>query len=269
MSADRWTYRHAAIVRLTHWINALCLTMLLMSGLQIFNAHPSLYAGDQSHFDRPILSIGAEQRSEGLAGLTIISGHQLTTTGVLGVSKVGDEVAVRAFPSWATVPGAKDLALARRWHFFFAWLLVLNGTVYLAYSVASGHVWRDLVPSLSALRHIGREVLDHMRLRFPKGEEARRYNVLQQLTYLLVIFVLLPLLVLAGLAMSPALDSLIHPLPALLGGRQSARTIHFLAATAITLFVAIHVAMVVASGLFNNMRSMITGRYDLGDGGSR
>src|SRR5262245_54679450 len=195
MQADHWIYRHAAIVRVTHWINLLCLTMLLMSGLQIFNAHPALYLGEQSSFDRPVLSMTAELQGNGFAGMTTILEHRLITTGILGVSKLEGENVVRAFPSWATVPSGQDLAAARRWHFFSAWIFVLNALLYLGYGLASGHMRRDLLPSLSALRRIGSSLLDHARLRFPRGEQARHYNVLQQLTYLLVIFFLLPVIV--------------------------------------------------------------------------
>jgi len=210
MQADRWIYRHAAIVRVTHWINLLCLTILLMSGLQIFNPHPALYLGEQSSFDRPVLSMTAEFHANGFAGITTILEQRLITTGILGVSKLHGEDVERAFPSWATVPSGQDLATARRWHFFFAWLFVLNGLVYLGYGLASGHVRRDLLPSFSGLCRIGKSLVDHIRLRFPQGDEARHYNVLQQLTYLIVIFFLLPVIVLAGLAMSPGLDALFH-----------------------------------------------------------
>jgi len=259
-------YRHSVSVRLTHWINVLCLTLLLMSGLQIFNAHPALYLGQQSDFAHPVLSIKAEQNGGDVVGITTVFNHRFTTTGLLGASKFGGEDAVRAFPSWATLPSGQDLATARRWHFLFAWVFVLNGFVYLVSSFASGHLQRDLVPSASGLRGIGHSLLDHMRLRFPKGEEARHYNVLQQLTYLLVVFLLLPIVVLAGLTMSPGLDAAFQPLLDVFGGRQTARTIHFLAAASILLFVIVHVAMIILSGMFNNLRAMVTGRYDLEGG---
>ena len=167
----------------------------------------------------------------------------------------------RGFPSWITLPSYRDLATGRRWHFFFAWAFVLNGLAYLAYSLWSGHVRRDLVPSRPQLRNIGHDIVEHIRLRFPKGEEAKRYNVLQKLAYLAVIFVLLPLVVLTGLTMSPGIDAAFPFLVDVFGGRQSARTIHFLCATGIVLFVIVHVGMVLVSGVWNNMRSMITGRY--------
>ena len=262
-------YRHALPVRISHWVNVLCLTALLMSGLQIFNAHPALYWGDKSTFDRPWLAISAGQNdADELVGITTILGHEFDTTGVLGLSKDGDgEPAERAFPAWATLPGPQWLAMGRRWHFFFAWLFVLNGAVYAAYTLLGGHLRRDLLPSGQDLAHIGRALWDHLRLRFPKGEEAKRYNVLQKLAYLATVFVLGPLIVLAGLTMSPRLDASFPVLLDIFGGRQSARTIHFLCAAALLGFVAIHLVMVGISGLWNNLRSMITGRYDIDDSG--
>jgi len=262
--SNQANYRHTLTVRITHWVNVLCLTVLLMSGLQIFNAHPALYIGKQSDFDHSILSITAEERNARLVGVTKLAGTNFTTTGILGVSKVAGADTPRAFPSWATLPSGQDLATARRWHFLFAWLFVVNGLAYLVYGLTSGHLYQDLLPSRLALRHIGQSLLNHVRLRFPRGEKARQYNVVQQLTYLAAIFFLLPLVVVAGLTMSPALDALFHPLASIFGGRQSARTVHFIGATFIVLFVIVHVVMVILSGVCNNMRSMITGRFRLG-----
>ncbi len=255
-------YRHALIVRVTHWINVLCLLVLLMSGLQIFNAHSTLYWGSTSEPDRAILSMSTVQRDDGsYVGRTIIGSWKFDTTGVLGLSGSGADLESRGFPAWITLPSYRDLATGRRWHFFFAWLFVLNGLAYLAYSFWSGHTRRDLTPTREELEHIGTSVSEHIRFRFPKGEEAKRYNVLQKLAYLAVIFGLLPLVILSGLTMSPALDAAFPFLLDIFGGRQSARTVHFLAATGIVLFVFVHVFMVVVSGLWNNLRSMITGRY--------
>jgi len=255
-------YRHALIVRLTHWINVLCLLVLLMSGLQIFNAHSTLYWGSKSEPDRAVLSMRTVQRDDGsYAGLTTVGPWTFNTTGVLGLSGSGENLESRGFPSWITLPSYRDLATGRRWHFAFAWLFVLNGLAYLAYSLWSGHARRDLAPTRSELEHIGTSVSEHIRFRFPKGEKAKHYNVLQKLAYLAVIFGLLPLVVLSGLTMSPALDAAFPFLLDIFGGRQSARTVHFLCATGIVLFVLVHVFMVFASGLWNNLRSMITGRY--------
>jgi thiosulfate reductase cytochrome b subunit len=253
----RLVYRHDAIVRITHWTNALCLAILLMSGFQIFNAHPALYWGEGSDFERPILSIEALSNDQGQAvGMTHIFGRDFVTTGVLGSS-----TSSRAIPGWITIPSGQDLATGRVWHFFFAWLLVINGCVYLLYAFLTRHFWRDLVPSGQQLRQIGRTLIDHLRLRFPRGQEAAQYNGLQKLAYLAVAFVMLPLTVLAGLTMSPGADAAMPWLLDLFGGRQSARTVHFVIAWLLVLFVIVHVLMVLVSGVINNMRSMITGWY--------
>lgn len=256
--------RHSVVTRLTHWLNVLCLSFLLLSGLQIFNAHPELYWGHYgADGDPAVLTIGADDKGGEPRGFVRIAGLELPTTGVLGVSNVDGGQVSRAFPSWATIPSFQDLAAGRRWHFFFAWLFAINGIVYLGFSVLSGHFRKDLAPKPHELSpsHLGREVLDHARLRFPKGEEAKHYNSLQKLTYLAVIVVLLPLMVATGLAMSPGIDAAFPVLIEIFGGRQSARTVHFITASALVIFVVVHVAMVVLSGTWNNIRSMITGRY--------
>jgi thiosulfate reductase cytochrome b subunit len=255
-------YRHTLPIRLTHWVNVLCLLILLMSGLQIFNAHTHLYFGNRSDPEHAVLSMRAVQKHDGPAGETTIGNFTFDTTGVLGLSRGDDgQWEARGFPNWITLPSYRDLATGRRWHFFFAWLFVTNGLIYLIYSFWSGHVRRDLSPTRRQLGNIGHDIVEHLRLRFPKGEEAKHYNVLQKLAYLAVIFVLLPLVVLTGLTMSPGLDAAFPFLVEIFGGRQSARTIHFLCATGIVLFVFVHVVMVLISGVWNNMRSMITGRY--------
>ena len=195
-----------------------------MSGLQIFNAHPALYWGNASYFADPL-------------------------------------VAISGFPAWATLPGSEWLAMGRRWHFFFAWIFVVNGLCYVAYSLWSRHLARDLAPTRGELANIGQSIKDHLLFRHETGEAATRYNVLQKITYLVVIFVLLPLAILMGLAMSPRIDTLFAGWVDWVGGRQSARTIHFIAAWLIVAFVLIHVFEVVITGLWNNLRSMITGRY--------
>jgi thiosulfate reductase cytochrome b subunit len=259
----RLIYRHSILVRSTHWINVVCLTVLLMSGLQIFNAHPALYWGEISDFGHPFFAITAKKGPGGqLRGVTTLAGNELDTTGVLGWSSDGaGGGAERAFPAWATLPSWQSLAEGRLWHFFFAWVFVINGLVYLLSSLLNGHLWRDMVPSRYDLGRIGQTAWDHLRLRFSSGEEARSYNVLQKLSYLAVIFVVLPALVLAGLAMSPRLDAGFPGLLSLFRGRQSARAVHFIAAFALVTFVLVHILMVLVSGVWNNLRSMVTGRY--------
>jgi len=256
-------YRHKGWVRIAHWINALCLAILLMSGLNIFNAHPALYWGDVSNFDHPSLSLTAMQDEFGAVteGVTIIGKHQFDTTGVLGASKIDGQLSPRGFPSWATLPGPSWLAMARQWHFAFAWLLVFNAVLFFVYGLWSRHFVRDLMPTRGDIAHLPREIADHARLHFHHGEDAKRYNALQKLTYCLVIFVLGPLMVLTGLSMSPTMDSAFPILPWLFGGRQSARTIHFICAFSFFGFFLVHIAMVVLSGSWNNLRSMITGWY--------
>ncbi|MBB4351554.1 thiosulfate reductase cytochrome b subunit [Rhizobium cellulosilyticum] len=133
----------------------------------------------------------------------------------------------------------------------------------MAYGFFARHFQRDLLPAQGELApgNLRHEIVDHARLRFPKGEKARHYNALQKLTYLFVIFLLLPVMIATGLTMSPGLDAFAPWLIDLFGGRQSARTLHFITASALVAFVVVHVAMVLVSGVFNNMRSMITGRY--------
>jgi thiosulfate reductase cytochrome b subunit len=246
-----------------HWINVACMTILLMSGLNIFNAHPALYWGHESTFADPWISIRGRNSPQGPVGITRIGGAEFDTSGVLGLSKVDGQPTLRGFPSWATIPGPQWLAMARHWHFFFAWIFVGNGVLYVLYTLFSRHLVQDLVPTRAELLNIGRSIRDHLLFRHPTGDAARRYNVLQNLAYLVVIFGLLPLIVIAGLAMSPRLDAAWTGWVDLLGGRQSARTLHFLAAFGLLLFVAIHVFEVLVSGVWNQLRSMITGWYTL------
>jgi thiosulfate reductase cytochrome b subunit len=257
-------YRHTLPVRIMHWINVVALAILFMSGMQIFNAHPALNWGKSSYTGaEPLLEIGAKQSTGGeLQGYTRILGHEFDTTGVLGVSRdQSGEWAPRGFPGWLALPSAPWLAMARRWHFFFAWVFVLNGLAYLTYALASRHLGRDLLPTGNELGSIGQSIKDHLRLRHPPGEQAKHYNVLQKLAYLVVILLLLPLVAVMGWAMSPGLDSLFTGWIDVFGGRQSARTIHFVIAWLLVAFVAIHVFEVIITGLWNNLRSMITGRY--------
>jgi thiosulfate reductase cytochrome b subunit len=256
-------YRHSVIVRVTHWINVLCLAILLMSGLQIFNAHPALYWGNISDFAHPAVSMTAEQPQNGPPrGITTVFGHRFDTTGVLGLSSdASGQPWERGFPAWATLPGEQSLAGGRLWHFFFAWVFVINGSIYLLAGIFGGHIRRDLLPGWEQLRHIGRTARDHLLFRLPKGEEARRYNVLQKLAYLAVVFGFLPFMLLTGLTMSPRMDAAWPQLLVLFGGRQSARTIHFILAWSLVAFVLVHIFMVLVSGVWNNLRSMVTGRY--------
>lgn len=258
-------YRHSLVVRIAHWVNVVCLVILFMSGLGIFNGWPALYWGIRTHFNQPLLAMYATPGAGGPPqGMTDILGHSFDTTGWLGLSPgASGAPVVRGFPRWTTLPRSLDLANSRRWHFFFAWIFVINGVAYALYALVGGHLWRDLIPSWRQLGGVGRSVWDHLRLRFPTGDAARHYNVLQKLSYLVVVFGLGPLIVATGLTMSPWIDAAYPQLLDLFGGRQSARTIHFVAAFAFLAFLLVHVAMVLLSGFGKNLRAMITGWYRL------
>ena len=251
-------YRHALPVRIGHWINVVCLFILIMSGLQIFNAHPALYWGDRSDRDRPILSMRAVATESGeRKGVTSVFGQRFETTGVLGFS--GDRA--RGFPAWATLPSGQWLSMGRQWHLFFAWFFMINGLIFGLYALISRHLTKDLFPWWKDLRGIGRTILDHLKFRHDPAADAKGYNVLQKLAYTGVVFGMGPLIVLTGLSMSPMIDAAFPWLLTLFGWRQSARTIHFIACFAFVGFIVVHVAMVALTGLKNNIRSMLTGWY--------
>ena len=261
--ANRSTYRHRLPVRIMHWTNVVCLFVLIGSGLQIFIAHPALYWGDAADFARPAMSLSGKAGPDGkLHGTTQLGSLRFDSTGLLGVSdNLMGKPAVRAFPTWATIPGAKNLAQGRRWHFFFAWVFVINGALYWLWSWRARHLREDLLPTKPELRGIGASIVEHAKFKHPTGEAATRYNVLQKLAYLAVIFLLAPGVVLMGLAMSPHMDSVLGWMVDLVGGRQSARTWHFVIAMAFIGFIAVHLFMVLVTGPINQIRAMITGRY--------
>lgn len=256
--------RHHLSTRIWHWVNAAALGVMLMSGLQIFNAHPRLYWGEYgANQDRAWLEIGSTASGKGVLRIGAL---MVGTTGVLGLSSNGDGVPQRrAFPAWATIPSQYSLADARVWHLAFAWVLAPGLLLYLLWSLANGHIRRDLHIARRewAPAHVWRDVKLHARLRFPAGAAALRYGVLQKLAYAAVLFGLLPILILTGLAMSPGMDAGWPWLTTIWGGRQSARSVHFLAAFGLVAFAVVHIAMVALSGPLNQLRGMITGRYRL------
>jgi len=218
--ADRLeSTRHSAVVRVTHWITALSFLALLVSGILILIAHPRLYWGETG-------GVGAPS----LIDLPI-------------PFKIG-------YSGWG-----------RYVHFLSAWVSVLTGVVYVFAGLFTRHFRRNLFPARSdlSIASIWRSVLIDLRLRRPAEEESRTYNVLQRLTYLLVVFVLFPLVILSGLAMSPAIASVVPALRDSFGGQQSARTIHFFVASALVLFLFVHLAMVALAGFMSRTRDMITG----------
>ena len=222
-------YRHRLPTRLWHWVNAITVFVMIMSGLMILNAHPRLYWGEYgANFDHAWIDFGR-----------------------------------RPFPGWATIPSRYNLAAGRIWHLAFAWLLVIGLVGFLLTSLWNRHVQRDLLPDRAELRprHIWEDIKEHARLRFPTGEAALRYNTLQKISYAAVIFLFLPLMILTGLAMSPSIDAAWPWLPDLFGGRPSARSVHFIVAAAILGFIIVHLIMVVLAGPVNEIWSMISGRF--------
>jgi thiosulfate reductase cytochrome b subunit len=258
VSSTERIYRHRLPVRVSHWLNVPFLIILIMSGLQIFNAHPALYWGDRSDREQALLSIKALSTGNGdMKGVTTILGHQFETTGVLGYS----DGMRRAFPAWATIPSAKWLAMGRQWHLFFAWLFVINGLIFTTYALASRHVTHDLVPSRNDWRSFGKSLRAHLFLKQSGSGHTKGYNVLQKVTYTTILLVVAPLIVLTGLAMSPTIDTAVPWLLTALGGRQAARTIHFITCLAFVGFILTHVIQVIATGFINNICSMVTGWF--------
>ncbi|WP_449474681.1 cytochrome b/b6 domain-containing protein [Sphingobium chungangianum] len=221
--------RHRWPVRLWHWINAGLLYILFTSGLGIFNAHPRLYWGQYgANFDQPWLKL-------------------------------------ERFGQWITLPAHYDLAMSRHWHLTAAPIFAFALLAYMLWALLGRHIARDLAFRKGELapRHVWQDILDHARLRFPTGQAALRYNVLQKASYIAVIFVALPLIILTGLTMSPGMNAAWPWLVDLFGGRQSARSIHFITAFALVAFFLVHITMVMLAGPANELRSMITGRYRL------
>ena len=255
--------RHRLSTRLWHWVNAATLVIMLMSGLMIFNAHPMLYWGAYgANADTPWLMISSADH----VGFLQIGSWRITTTGVLGnwTDGAGFE-RNSAFPFWLTIPSYYSLAAARLWHLSFAWLLSLGTIGYLGWSLLNKHLHRDLLPTAAELApsHVWDDIKNHARLNFPKGAAALKYNILQKAAYLSVLLILLPLMILTGLTMSPAMDAAWPWLLDLFGGRQSARSIHFIAAAGLVAFFFIHILMVILAGPLNEVRSMITGWFRL------
>jgi thiosulfate reductase cytochrome b subunit len=255
--------RHRLSTRAWHWTNALSLLVLFMSGLMIFNAYPRLHWGHiGSSHDPAWLEIGGDEAR----GYIKIGSAEITTTGVLGHWRNADgELRNRAFPYWATIPSRFSLPVARNWHLAFAWVFSLALTLFMLRALFNGHVRKDLHIRRAqwSPRHIWHDIKDHARLRFPTGAEALNYNILQKFSYIGVIFILLPLMIVTGLCMSPGMNAGLPWLPELFGGRQSARSIHFICAFLLLGFFFVHMAMVLLAGPINEVRSIITGWYRL------
>jgi thiosulfate reductase cytochrome b subunit len=259
-------YRQSMWTRATHWIWAICLFFLLLTGLQIFNAHPALYIGQQSgfEFENAILEIGAINTDAGPRGRTTIFGNSFDSTALgLGMSGSAERPTFTAFPGAVTIPGYRDLGTGRVVHFFFGWIFVATVLIWFLASFINGHLRRDIVLRPGDIASLPKDVVDHATLRFHHG---RSYGPLQKLAYFSVFFILFPLIVLTGLTMSPGMDAAWPWLLDIFGGRQTARTIHFITMLLLVLFFIVHIVMVLAAGPINELRSMITGWYRAGPG---
>jgi len=223
--------RHTALVRVTHWITAACFLALLVSGLEIVISHPRFYWGETGNFLTPALF-----------RLPIPSSRALVPNGYS-----------------YTLPDQNGWS--RALHFQAAWVLVFTGALYLLAGLFTRHFTRNLLPSKTDLspRSIWAIIVRHLRFWRPDKTDAAAYNPLQELTYVVVIFILFPLMIWTGLAMSLAFDSAFPLAVTSLGGQQSARTIHFFVTILLTLFLFVHVAMVIRSGFKRRMGAMITG----------
>jgi thiosulfate reductase cytochrome b subunit len=217
--------RQKLSTRITHWVWAVSMFFLLLSGLQIFNAHPALYIGNESGFEYD-----------------------------------NSIFAIEGFPSWATIPSTQDLATGRIVHFFFAWVFVATVCVWLVTSLRNRHLRKDLLPGKKDATGFVPDIIAHLKLKFT---HTTRYSPLQKLAYGGVLFVLFPLIILSGLCMSPGMNAVLPWLPELLGGRQTARTIHFIVMALLVGFFVIHMAMIILAGPINELRSIITGKYRL------
>ena len=254
-------YRQTRWTRATHWLWAISLFFLMLTGLQIFNAHPKLYFGNKSGFEyeNAVLDIGARQEGNDVVGYTKVFGTEFNTTGFLGVSGSSSLTQTfQAFPPALTIPSNRSLATGRIIHFFFAWILVGTLLVWAVASLVSGHLRRDLVITGTDLKNLPQDVKNHARLKF---HHTKEYNTLQKLAYASVLFIAFPLMILTGLSMSPNFNASAPWLLDIFGGRQSARTIHFLTMLFLIGFFIIHMLMILAAGPLNELRSIITGWY--------
>lgn len=261
-ATGRAIYRHGIAVRVAHWSWALAILVLVMSGLQIFNAAPYLDASDKSDPHHRILAFNAQMVNGEPVGTTTLFGKTITTTHVLGYTSdgLGSESA-RAFPAWVTLPGEQDLADGRVWHLFFAWVLLAAFVVYVISAALRGTL-RELVLRPSDLPKLWPMQAYYLRLRRDPPPHGT-YNPLQKATYTVVLFVLFPLVILSGLTLSPGIDAAVPWLTAAFGGRQFARTWHFVFMAILIAYLGVHLFFVATTGAWNNLRSMITGWYTL------
>jgi thiosulfate reductase cytochrome b subunit len=261
MSTGERIYRYAVATRASHWLWVIAFAVLVSSGLQIFNAAPFLDASDTTNQQHRVLEITSPSMGE---GQTILFGHAFNTTGWLGYTDDGSGgKAQRAFPGWITIPAFQDLADGRRWHLFFAWIAVVCGLTWVISALIKGSLQKMIlmpsdIPKLWPMQAY------YLRLRKePPGHGI--YNPLQKAAYTLVLVILAPAVVLTGFALSPGIDAIAQPLTWLFGGRQFARLWHFVAMIALIGFFVVHTFQVLTQNVFNQMNSMITGWYALGE----
>lgn len=237
----RSIYRHRVVTRIWHWLSAVAVLTLIGSGMVISDAHPHLYWGQYgANYDTPWLSL-----------------PRFVDFGPV----IGD---------WQiTIPSHYSLALARRWHLFFALILAFALLAFMVWSLINRHFQKDLRVRLSELRPaaLWADAKHHAALRFHDPEHPGRYNIFQKLSYVGVIFVLIPLMIFTGLAISPGMNAAWPVLLDIFGGRQSARSIHFICSALLTLFIIVHLTLVILAGPINEVRSMITGRWRVPDEG--
>lgn len=259
MALGSTIYRHSVTTRLTHWVFFIAFLVLVSSGLQIFNAAPYLDASDKSNPAHRVLSIDSTDSHQ---GRTAVFGHTFFTTGWLGYADDGmGGKTDRAFPGWITIPAFQSLADGRRWHLFFAWVMVICGAAYFISGFTRGNL-KELLLRREDLPKIMPMQLYYLRLRKDPPPHGT-YNPLQKTAYTIVLFVFAPLLVLTGLALSPGVDAML-PITAVFGGRQFARLWHFVIMIMLIGFFLTHISLVATQGVFNQMRSMVTGWFKLG-----
>ena len=260
MEERKVVYRHSGATRITHWLFFIAFLALVSSGLQVFNAAPFLDASDKTDPAHRVLQISSPQDG---SGTTTIFGHTFNTTGWLGWTDDGmGGKTTRAFPGWITIPAYQSLADGRRWHFFFAWIMVISGVAYIAWGFARGDL-QELILRPRDLPKIVPMQLYYLRLRKDPPPHGK-YNPLQKTAYTLVLFIFAPLIVLSGLALSPGFDAWMPWLVHGLGGRQFSRLWHFVAMVALIGFFVTHLVLVTTTGVWNHIKSMVTGYYRLG-----
>jgi thiosulfate reductase cytochrome b subunit len=239
--------RHRLATRVWHWVTVVAMFIMIGSGIGILKAHPRLYWGRYgANFDTAWTTLDQ-------------------------------------WPSWLvtllnllTIPASYNLAISRRWHLLFALVLSFALLGFMIVSLVNRHFQRDLRVRAAELsprevaggpaapvppRVAAHDVKEHLAFRFHDPKRPGAYNILQKLSYVATIFVLIPVMILTGLAMSPNMDAAWPWLLEVFGGRQSARSIHFIAATGLVLFIVVHMALVILAGTWNEVRSMITGRW--------